>query len=185
MIEPVLLKLLTAQVHQEEALAPFNGTLLIIAGAAMVVGAFIAIDRFQQHRMDERIKTKKLEAAESEAAKHKEMVTEVVAAAFTGRAEADHHFRAEALSNYKTVLREALDDHAKDERRYIDGLRDKIVEYHATSLQAIQDAKRIAMHVSTEYQIIQKRLLEMEKELENIRADLKELATHTHDQGSV
>ena len=168
----------------EPALAPFNGTLLIIAGAAMVIGAFIAIDRFQQHRVDERIKAAKLEAAEADAAKQKEMITEVVVSAFTGRAEADHHFRAEALTNYKTVLREALDDHSKDERRYIDGLRDKIVEYHATSLQAIQDAKRIAMHVSTEYQIIQKRLLELDKELENIRRDLKEMADHSHEQGS-
>lgn len=159
----------------EQILTPFNAILIVFSGIVAVIGGYIAVDKWQEYRVKQITKQQKLEEREEEERRAKEMITEVVSAAFTGRAEADHHFRAEALTNYKTVLREALDDHAKDERRYIDTLRDKIVEYHATSLQAIQDAKRIAMHVSTEYHAIQKRLAEMEQEMVNLRRDLEEL----------
>lgn len=153
-------------------LIPFTPTLFIIIGLAAVVGGVLGVDKWQEHRFGKVYKVKKLEDREAD----EKAITRIVSEAFTGRAEADHHFRAEALNNYKTVLREALDDHSKDERKYIDTLRDKIVEYHTTSLQAVNDAKRVALHVSTEYQAIQRRLSELEKEIENLRLDLQEIA---------
>ena len=160
-----------------DPVTPFNPTLLVIAGAAAVVAAFLAIDRFQQHRMDERIRTRKLEEKEADEARQKAMITEIVSAAFTGRAEADHLLRSDLLRQIKDAQREALDDHAKDERLYIDQLRDKISEYHAASLQAAADTKRIAVHVSGEYNAIKSRLVEIEQQLVLIR---RELAEHDH-----
>lgn len=154
-----------------DPIAPFNPTLLVILGAAAVIGGFVAVDKWQEYRTKSIYRREKLEGRDDD----EKRITKIVSEAFTGRAEADHHFRAEALNNYKTVLREALDDHAKDERRYIDTLRDKITEYHAVSLQAIQDAKRVAMHVSSEYAEIKKRLGELEREMEQIRVELRAL----------
>lgn len=154
-------------------LTPFNAVLIVIAGIAAVVGAFIAIDKWQEYRTEALYKRKKLEDRDEDDRR----IAKIVAESFTGRAEADHHFRAEALTNYKTVLREALDDHAKDERKYIDILRDKITEYHVESKTAIQDAKRIAMHVSSEYQAIKGRLIDIEQQLVLIKKDLEQ---HDH-----
>ena len=165
-----------------DPITPFNPTLLIIAGAAAVIAAFLAIDRFQQHRMDERIKARKLEEKEADEARQLKMITQVVSEAFTGRAEADHLLRHDLLRQIKEAQREALDDHAKDERLYIDTLRDKIAEYHASALQAAADTKRIALHVSGEYNIIKARLVEIEQQLVIIR---RELADHDHSRGSM
>jgi hypothetical protein len=171
--------MLLAQGPDTGPLEPFNPGLLLIAGAAAVIAAFIAIDRYQQHRMDERIRAKKLEEKEADEARLKAMITEIVTAAFTGRAEADHLLRNDLLRQIKDAQREALDEHAKDERRYIDGLRDKISEYHATSLTAIGDAKRVALHVSAEYNAIKARLSEIEQQLVLIKKELDD-----HDHGS-
>lgn len=160
-----------------DPLKPFDAVLIVIAGIVAVVGGFVGVDRWQEYRVAAILRNRKLEAREEEEEKLRESISEIVSAAFTGRVEADSHFRAEALMNYKTVLREALDDHTKDERRYIDTLRDKITEYHATSLQAINDAKRVALHVSNEYNAIKARLTDIEAQLVLIK---RELASHEH-----
>lgn len=156
-----------------------TGIAIVIGGIVSVIGGYVAVDKWQEYRVTTILETKKLKDRDND----EKRIAAIVADAFTGRAEADHHFRAEALNNYKTVLREALDDHAKDERRYIDTLRDKITEYHATSLQAINDAKRIATHVSSEYQIIKARLTDIETQLVLIKRELEE-HDHRHDGSS-
>ena len=158
----------------------FTGIFIVVGGIAAVVGGYVAVDKWQEYKVKQIVAVKKLEDRASDEERLKEMITEIVTAAFTGRAEADHLLRNDLLRHIKDSHREALDEHAKDERLYIDGLRDKIAEYHATSLQAIQDAKRVALHVSMEYQTIQRRLNEMEETLENIKRDLRELENHSH-----
>lgn len=149
----------------------YQPIIFVIVGISSVIGGYVAFKKLQKADV------KALFNGEWHKKKDefKVEVREIVAEAFTGRAEADAHFRAEALNNYKTVLREALDDHSKDERTYIDSLRDRIVEYHVEAKTAIQDAKRIAVHVSNEYQRIVVRLEQLERELREIRDTLKKM----------
>jgi hypothetical protein len=148
----------------------FQPVLLILAGISTVIGGYLAFKRLQQADVKGI-----LDGAWGEKQKGlMEEMTKVVEASFTGRAEADAHFRAEMSANYKTVLREALEDHSQDERRYIDTLRDKITEYHAVSLQAVNDAKRVAIHVSDEYHRLQQRLSELETEIRKVQAEFSQ-----------
>lgn len=157
-------------------LDPFTAVLLVISGASFVTVSLVGIDKFQQRRMERVYSVKRLEEREREEDRLKKMITEIVAAAFTGRAEADHLLRHDLLLKYKDLLRETMMEHEIRERTYVDGLRDRIGEYHATSMQAVQEAKKMAVHISTEYQAIQRKIGELEKELENLRTDLQEIS---------
>lgn len=155
---------------------PFTAALLLISGAAAVVIAMAGVEKYQTWKMEGVYERKRQADREKDDDRLKKMITEIVAAAFTGRAEADHLMRHDLLLKYKDALRETMMEHETRERTYVDSLRDKIAEYHATSMQAVQEAKRMAVHISTEYQHIQKKISEMEKELESLRYDLAEIS---------
>lgn len=156
-------------------LEPFTAGLLLFSGAAAVVVAMVGVEKYQNWKMEGVYERKRQADREKDDLRLKTMITEIVAAAFTGRAEADHLLRHDLLLKYKDALRETMMEHETRERTYVDSLRDKIAEYHATSMQAVSDARKLAVHISTEYQQIQKKIAELEKEVENLRLDLAEL----------
>ena len=155
---------------------PFTAALLLFSGAGAVVVAMVGVEKYQNWKMEKVYERKRLEEREKDDERLKRIIAEIVAAAFTGRAEADHLLRHDLLLKYRDALRETMMEHETRERTYVDSLRDKIAEYHATSMQAVTDARKLAVHISTEYQSIQKKISELEKEVENLRIDLAELA---------
>jgi len=158
-----------------DPLQPFLPALYIVTAIASVIGGYIAFKKLQKADV-KGIFNGEWEKRQKD---FKQGVREIVSEAFTGRAEADAYFRAEVSSSYKTMLREALDDHSKDERKYIDTLRDRIVEYHVETKTAITDAKRLAIQVSGEYQHLLGRVRAVEEDLVKIHNDLQRLASKT------
>jgi hypothetical protein len=104
-----------------------------------------------------------------------QLVRATVQESFTGRAEADAHFRAEALSSYKTELSRELSAHETRERAYVDSLRQLITENTVKVELALADAKRLAVHVSAEYRDLSSRLAAVEGELRAVKAQLEDL----------
>ena len=132
-----------------EVVAPFLPTLLVIAGVAIVVGSVVTFYRWLGSLMSARI-------------------TE----AFSGKQEYDRARAVELADSLKSAFRDALTEHEGRERSYVDSLRDKIVEYHAMSLQAIEQARRLSVHVSAEYQELRAQISSLQRDVESLKAEV-------------
>lgn len=152
-------------------LAPFAPVLLSAGGVAAVLGGYFAVRRWQrseaadviEHELDIRREERKREIAE------------VVTAAFTGRAEADVHRYNDLAARLRDSFRDALVDHEARERQYADSIRDKVVEYHQASLAAIEQAKRLSVHVSSEYHELRRRVEQLATEIEGVKNEMQSL----------
>lgn len=136
----------------DKLIEPFAPALMLVSTAASIIVGWLWLERIGQRK-----------------------VREIVSEVFTGRAEADALWRGDHLRQTTEVIRDALLEHEKREREYVDTLRDKITEYHAHTIQAVKDAKGIAIHVSGEYQAIRQEMEIIKNRLHHLEEQVTKL----------
>lgn len=139
-----------------DILGPYLPTLTLFAGAGTVIGATRAFMAWMQGETERSIK--------AALAQEREKLLTQIAAEIAGERE-----------QTRAMVQHEIRTHEQSEQAIYTNLRDLIGSYHREALQAMEDAKRLAIRVSDEYQRIRVEVTGLRKDLEALEQDVREL----------